>query len=491
MRKEMISGLGRKKNPKQAGLKMRKSNPEQRARKGNQTNEFKQKLAEVKLNVRPPADPRQLDPRFEDGEVRVDDVLIRPDHDEVDDGLVTAIAESPSGPFVPIIVRRTEEQPEPGAHKVELIRGRQRLEAARLRGMKTIKCRFFSGTAAAARLIALEEDLFRKTLTALQKAERLVEWAEQLRKTGFYISGQVVRKKRGRPESWITRAMRELPAVDRSFAARRKDFQRKSKIAAIAPEAKDIIRKFRALADNETALRAIARESGRNAQVRKAKELAEKAQELRLLTKAKPPAVAGDKSQDHAEEESPPLQPNSAGQTEESPDANDTEDEANRPAVPKDTTREEFMAAWKQADLPKLWKYTPGILRSEIMDMLGRARCAAKADVLEFARNVFSGRELVYTRELYAFAKKNGISKKWLPMVARGLGYKLTKVGPDSAAPRAYRAKRSEWKNQLKVVPDAELEAAVRAEKDPAKQDSDILDEFPLDPQKEAYYTDI
>jgi hypothetical protein len=75
---------------------------------------------EAKLTVRPPADHRQLDPRFEDGEVRVEDVLIRPDHDEVDDGLVTAIAESPSGPFVPIIVRRTppEEQPEPGEHKI-------------------------------------------------------------------------------------------------------------------------------------------------------------------------------------------------------------------------------------------------------------------------------------------------------------------------------------------------------------------------------------
>jgi hypothetical protein len=282
-----------------------------------------------------------------------------------------------------------------------------------------------------------------------------------------------------------------LPVVGRSIEARRLEFKRSMKIAAIVPEAKRIIVNFRALADNKEALKAIARASGRNAQVRKAKELAEKAQELRLLTKAKPPAVAGDKSKDHAEEESPPLQPNSAGQTEESPDANDTEDEANRPAVPKDTTREELMAAWKQADLPKLWKYTPGILRTEFIDMLGRARCAAKTDIVAFIKKVCSGRELVYTRELHAFAKKNGISKKPLPLYLRWLGYKPTKIGPDPAAPRAYRSESSEWKNQLKVVRDDELQAALRAEQDLAKEDSDILDELPGNPRLDTYYTDI
>lgn len=107
MRKKINPGLGRKNELAREASKARESKHEPRARKDNQANEFKQTPAEVKLNVRPPWDSRQLDPRFEDGEVRVEDVLIRPDHDEVDDGLVTAIAESPSGPFVPIIVRRT------------------------------------------------------------------------------------------------------------------------------------------------------------------------------------------------------------------------------------------------------------------------------------------------------------------------------------------------------------------------------------------------
>jgi hypothetical protein len=488
MRKKMVTGLDRKKKLGRASSRASERRDARRVRKNNEASGFKPQADELKLNVRPSSDPRQLDPRFEDGEVRIDDVLIRPDHDEVDDELVTAIAESPTGPFTPIIVRciPPDNQPNPSEHKVELIRGRQRLEAARLRGMETIKCRFFTGSRAAARLIALEEDLFRKNLTALQKAERLVEWAEQLRKTGYYISGQVVRKKRGRPPSWITRALRQLPVVGRSIEARRKQFKRASQVSAIAPEAKSIIVKFRALANNQKALRAIARQSGAKAQVRKAQELAGKAQELRQITKR-----AGKKSKRRVEDESPALQPNSAGPTGESTGTYDADNEPTPTEPPKDTSLMDLKGAWARVGGPKLWKHAPSSVRTEFIDMLGRAPCAAKADVFEFVRKVFFGRELVYTRELYAFAKKNGISRKQLPVCARYLGYKLTKAGRDPAAPRAYRAKRSEWKDQLKVVPNAELEAAIRAEQDLAKQDSDIQDELPLDPQKEAYYSDI
>jgi Bifunctional DNA primase/polymerase, N-terminal/ParB-like nuclease domain len=141
---------------------------------------------EAKLNVRPPAEPRQLDPRFEYGEVRVEDVLTRPDHDELDDDVVSAIAESQGGPFTPIMVRRIppEEQRKPSGHEVELIRGKQRLEAARLRGMERIRCMFFSGTETAAQIIGIEEDLFRKDSTVLRRAERLVNGLTCFRKRG-------------------------------------------------------------------------------------------------------------------------------------------------------------------------------------------------------------------------------------------------------------------------------------------------------------------
>jgi hypothetical protein len=126
------------------------------------------------------------------------------------------------------------------------------------------------------------------------------------------------------------------------------------KIAAIVPEAKRIIVNFRALADNKTALRAIARESGRNAQVRKAKEFAEKAQELRLLTKAKPPAAAKDKSKDRAVKKSPPLQPHSGGLPEASAEGDGADDEPASLQVPKETTLDDLDDFWKRGG-PKLW----------------------------------------------------------------------------------------------------------------------------------------
>jgi hypothetical protein len=133
---------------------------------------------------------------FEYGVVRVKDVLTPQDHDEDDEEVVSAIAESPIGPFNPIIVRRIPDQ----ARKVELIRGKQRLQAARLRRMETIACLFFRGTEMTGQMLALEEDAFRKHSTRLRKAERLDKYAKLIPHAGYYISGQVGRKKRPTPE---------------------------------------------------------------------------------------------------------------------------------------------------------------------------------------------------------------------------------------------------------------------------------------------------
>jgi hypothetical protein len=80
--------------------------------------------------------------------------------------------------------------------------------------------------------------------------------------------------------------------------------------------------------------------------------------------------------------------------------------------------------------------------------------------------------------------------KKALTLQLRAFGYKLTKDGPHPAAPRAYR--NLKWKEQLKVLPDAELEAPLAAEEKSNKQDEfSFLDELPVDPRLDKYYTDI
>jgi ParB-like chromosome segregation protein Spo0J len=447
---------------------------------------------EVELNVRPPAHPSQSDPRFEYGKVRVADVLIRPDHDELDDGLVSALAESPGGPFTPIIVRRIppEEQPEPGGHKVELIRGRQRLEAARLRRMKWIKCIYFTGTEKAARIIGLEEDLFRKHQTKLRRAEKLAQWADSLPTIGYRIYGQVVRKRLGRPPKWLKGAMIDLPAIGRTAEARRKKIERAKKIAAIAPEAKDIIIKTRGLANNQQALLAIARESGAKAQVRKAEELAGKAQELRQMTKTAPPRSRKSKLQQGGADETPPLQPTLDTETEVAED--DLDEEPTPPERPKDTTIEELNDFWKGRGRT-LWKYAPFEVRRDFMEKLQRAPYGAKSDIVEFINKIFFGRELVLARELYPYAKTRGISKRLLRYYLRDYGYKRAKKGREPGALWFYRNKDSQWKEQVRLVLDAELAAPFAAERDAKKHDDqfdDILDELPRGP-KEAYYMDI
>jgi ParB-like chromosome segregation protein Spo0J len=234
---------------------------------------------------------------FEQGEVRLKDVLTPHGHDEAEDEVVSSIAESPIGPFNPILVRRI---PGDKDGKVELIAGKQRLEAARIREMETIKCQFFTGNDTTARIIRIEEDLFRKESSVLRRAERLVEWAELIQKTGYRISGQVVRKKRGRPPKWLYRRLRELPAIGRTDEARRQTFQRATKMAAISQEAKAVA-EAGGLDYNQDALLAIAK-AGPSKAVKKAKELVGKLQERVTVWRKVPPPRRGEFVRTLAEE---------------------------------------------------------------------------------------------------------------------------------------------------------------------------------------------
>ena len=87
------------------------------------------------------------DTKSDHGKVRVDRVLTLPVHDDLDDDVVSSIAESfplsGGGLINPITVRRVREQ-EDGEEVVKtvLVAGAHRLEAARRAGMKYINCTF-------------------------------------------------------------------------------------------------------------------------------------------------------------------------------------------------------------------------------------------------------------------------------------------------------------------------------------------------------------
>jgi hypothetical protein len=261
----------------------------------------------------------------------------------------------------------------------------------------------------------------------------------------------------------------------------------RSRPAAIAPEAKAIVVKFCALADNGTALRAIAKQRGAKAQARKAEELAGKAQELRQMTKTAPPGFRKSKLQHDGADDAPPLQPTLDTQ----PDVakGDPDEEPTRQEVPKDTTLDELNDFWKGRG-QTFWKYAPFEVRRDFMERLERAPYGAKSDIVEFINKIFFGRELVLARELYPYAKTQGIQKKILRHYLQGYGYRLAKKGRQPGALWFYRNKNSQWKNQMRLVPDAELEAPLAAERDAKKRDQFDF-ELPADPRLEAYYSDI
>src|SRR3979409_1694533 len=123
------------------------------------------------------------DAKMDYGSVRVDRVLTLPIHDQLDENVVNSIAESfplsGGGPINPITVRRVRvEEDDEEVVKTVLVAGAHRLAAASRAGLEYIDCTFLEDDETEARIVQIEEDLFRKDLTVLLRAERLAEWAE-------------------------------------------------------------------------------------------------------------------------------------------------------------------------------------------------------------------------------------------------------------------------------------------------------------------------
>jgi len=208
--------------------------------------------------------------------VRISDVTIPGDHREVDQEVVSQLAESigRNGLLHPIVVRRREAGVFFGKkleEKILLVAGLQRLKGAELAGLKEIPAIFLEGDAGDARLVTIEENLLRKDLTALERAEELVEWmgiAKELE-----VSGHNVRNpKGGRPKGGTAKLARDLPISGKTEEARRKTAERSKKIVGLTPKAKAAAIKA-GLDDSQSMLLQIANETPQ-AQIKKVGELA-------------------------------------------------------------------------------------------------------------------------------------------------------------------------------------------------------------------------
>jgi len=126
-----------------------------------------------------------------------------------------------------------------------LVTGQHRLEAARLLGWRDIDCFVIKGKETESRLWTLAENLHRADLTALERAEFVVEWESLIRQQN---EGAQHAQPGGRqPED------KGISTTAKQLGMTRDEVRRSRAVATISPEAKRAA-KAAGLADNQAAL---------------------------------------------------------------------------------------------------------------------------------------------------------------------------------------------------------------------------------------------
>ena len=147
---------------------------------------------------------------------------------------------------------------------VRLVAGRHRLEAARLLGWDRIDCVVVNLSEIDRRLWEIAENLHRAELTVTERAENIAEWVRLTGEKNKGASCADIPKGRGQPQGGINAATREF-GIDRT------EVQRATKIAALAPEAKDEAKVLH-LDDNQSALLKAAKAPTKEEQLRALRE---------------------------------------------------------------------------------------------------------------------------------------------------------------------------------------------------------------------------
>jgi ParB-like chromosome segregation protein Spo0J len=153
-----------------------------------------------------------------------------------------------------------------------LVTGFQRLEALKALGWEEAPCLIIRGKGPAQRW-RIVENLHRGELTKLERAKQTKALLE-LEGDSEEISGEKVQKnRRGRPEGGDAKAARTLPVRGKNPDAKRKNIAEDRKISDIHEDAQQALVDA-GLDDNGKALRAVADEPTREAQLAKVRALA-------------------------------------------------------------------------------------------------------------------------------------------------------------------------------------------------------------------------
>jgi ParB-like chromosome segregation protein Spo0J len=199
--------------------------------------------------------------------IRITDIVVGDNRRSCNPESVQQLTTSMSaiGLKIPIVVRRVGDRD-------HLVAGLHRLEAAKVLGWDFIDATVMQGDDTDARMWEIAENLHRKDLTILERAEQEAEWV-RLVEAKNAVSGQNVHKPQGgRPKGGVAKAARELPVRGKTQEAKRKALERSQTIAGIAPDAKSAV-KAAHLDNNQSALIAVAKEPTPKDQLKKVHEL--------------------------------------------------------------------------------------------------------------------------------------------------------------------------------------------------------------------------
>jgi ParB-like chromosome segregation protein Spo0J len=191
--------------------------------------------------------------------IRIDNIKVIGNHRRIVKKKLRVIKDSMAkiGLKTPITVRATKEG-------YELVTGRHRLEAAKLLGWTKIDAFLMGGDKTERRLWMIAENLHRAGLTALQRAEFVAEWEKLIKE----------RAKVGQDDQSGGRQPKDkgLSKLAKQLGTTREDIRRSRTVAALSAKAKKAA-KVKGIADNQSALLEVAKESTPEAQVRKVHQL--------------------------------------------------------------------------------------------------------------------------------------------------------------------------------------------------------------------------
>jgi ParB-like chromosome segregation protein Spo0J len=191
-------------------------------------------------------------------EIAIDDVFVPSEMRAIDEDAITRIVESIQEIGLQAQgVITVEWNPPGGKHRATLFAGRHRLEAFRRLGWEMIPTVVFDGSAAEAERWRIAENLCRKELTALERAEHLARWLQLRAEKPAHLAQ--VSGGRGH-KGGISAAAEEL-GVDR------RTVQRGVKVSGLSDEAKTVAVRL-GLADNQMALTSAAGAGGAAEQIR-------------------------------------------------------------------------------------------------------------------------------------------------------------------------------------------------------------------------------